>query len=154
MTHLDASHNQLNSLPEDIDRMWQLQELRLEFNFIVVLPVNVMLLKNLRTLNVRQNRLIALPGPASDLEIFLPQLIFLDASHNLLQKVPSGLTCLKNLEMLSLSNNQLSSAPIDMAGCTALVNLDLSNNCLNAIPDVSGCSAMKSFDSHGNKSDR
>jgi len=32
----------------DIDRMWQLQELRLEFNFIVVLPVNVMLLKNLR----------------------------------------------------------------------------------------------------------
>ena len=28
--------------------MWQLQELRLEFNFIVVLPVNVMLLKNLR----------------------------------------------------------------------------------------------------------
>ena len=146
-----AGHNQLNSLPPDIDRLYQLEEINVEYNFIVALPHNIMLIKSLKVLNVRQNRLTALPGPMSDFEIFLPALRTWDASHNLVTEMPSGMTRLRNLEILSLSSNQIISTPRNMAGCTALTLLDLSMNRLNALPCVASCTALRSFITHGNR---
>ena len=64
--------------------------------------------------------------------------------------MPSGMTRLRSLELLSFANNQLTFAPHNIAGCTALTLLDLSMNRLRALPRVDACPALRSFITHGN----
>ena len=118
-SHLDLSGLDLRTLPDCLERL-ALLELTLTDCRLQRLP---QLPPTLTALNVRQNRLIALPPlPAS--------LIKLDATANCLQRLP----CLPDhLETLAVGGNALR-AVRDVP--KTLTFLDLSSNCFNRLPEL------------------
>ena len=55
--HFQVSHNQLESLPEDMQKLQKLLHLDVSNNRIKALPQNIHLLKALRTLNASNNKI-------------------------------------------------------------------------------------------------
>lgn len=151
VTELDASHNELESLPPVLfRRLSSLQRLTLDNNRLKTLNVDMSRLvalealsvaknqlkelkiqgcKRLQTLNVSHNMLKSLQ-PLSD----FPALFSLDASHNQLTEVPS-MANLPSLTKLALSNNKLKDVPSTLARAAPnLREFYVSHNRLNKVP--------------------
>ena len=114
---LDASYNQLTSLPELPSK---LQTLDASYNQLTSLPE---LPSKLQTLDARNNQLTSLPELPSKLQT-------LDASYNQLTSLPE---LPSKLQTLDARNNQLTSLP-ELP--SKLQTLDARNNQLTSLPEL------------------
>jgi GTPase SAR1 family protein len=128
---LDLRGNELSALPDGLAQLTQLQFLFLSFNQLSALPVGLAQLTQLQYLDLSGNELSALPDGLAQ----LTQLQSLFLSFNQLSALPDGLAQLTQLQSLFLSGNQLSALPDGLAQLTQLLVLDLSRNQLSALPD-------------------
>ncbi|MFX1533705.1 MAG: leucine-rich repeat domain-containing protein [Promethearchaeota archaeon] len=124
----------LDSLPESLGSLDNLQELWLYGNQLNSLPESFGLLKNLKDLYLSSNQLQSLPKSFGNLK----KLDFLDLSHNQLSDLPEPICQLTNLQTLSLSANQLKSLPEKFGRLRNLKELFLRENQLRSLPESFG----------------
>ena len=80
---------------------------------------------NLRSIDVRNNKLCSIPEQLFD----LINLWKLQLDNNLLEKLPDCFDKLKTLKILTVSNNKLNVIPQSIFTATSLIEkLDVSNN--------------------------
>mmetsp|Transcript_17890 Transcript_17890/g.48300 ORF Transcript_17890/g.48300 Transcript_17890/m.48300 type:complete len:253 (-) Transcript_17890:461-1219(-) len=117
------------------------------------LPERIFSLKNLRTLDVGNNKLLKLPDAVGRCSMLLtisvdgnklkilPSVICnlgklenLSASGNLLTGLPGALGSLKKLKKLAVANNQLAALPDSIGACSDLATLDCAHNAIATLP--------------------
>jgi len=152
---LDLSKNSIEDLPNELSLCSSLQTLVLSNNKIKKWPGMVSSLPNLSSLKLDNNPLAEISS--TDLEA-LSKLEVLDLSGNAscltepsavsslpllqelylrrmkLQEFPIGLLRLKQLRILNLGQNHLITVPEGIKDFTALIELDLSDNNITALP--------------------
>ena len=99
---LDASRNQLRSLPFSIGALSQLAEVHLRNNCLEFLPQSLGMCQRLRMLDVSDNKLETIPEELAS----IPTLTHLKFRHNSLNWVPTKLSELPHLQELDLVNNR------------------------------------------------
>ncbi|KAI9299574.1 hypothetical protein BJ944DRAFT_253740 [Cunninghamella echinulata] len=98
-------------------------------NQLESVPETIGQLKQLEVLILAKNRLQNLPDSIQ----YLTRLIELDVSHNQLKEIKS-LGNFASLSTLLMSNNLLESLPSDINGMKQITTIDLSNNPLKVLP--------------------
>ncbi|KAJ8309184.1 hypothetical protein KUTeg_014058 [Tegillarca granosa] len=88
------------------------------------------LTKNLRTLDLSENKLTELPPVIGSFSL----LKNVGISHNKLERLPEELGNLKKLESLSLESNSITALPASFVNLAALRTLNLSSNKLTVFP--------------------
>lgn len=99
---------------------------------LVTLPASVTQLKNLRTLNLRNNLLIALPESFGALENLRELYLW----QNQLTTFPESFKQLINLKKLDIKNNQLTTLPDTFASLSKLETLLLDGNKFETFPEI------------------
>ncbi|KAG0601403.1 hypothetical protein M758_11G107700 [Ceratodon purpureus] len=139
---LDATHNKLGVLPEEIGNFINLQRLILAENLLERLPSTVGKLRSLKVLTLDSNRLSLLPEEVG----LLQRLERLSVSRNNLNSLPSTLGNLSNLIQLDVSQNRLETLPESIGNCKSLEELIANDNLLQELPDsVSSLSHLKTL---------
>ncbi len=111
-----------------------IEELYLEDADLKILPKEIELFANLRTLDLSGNELEELPSEISSLFY----LEFLDVSCNYLESMPREIGELHSLIFLYLSGNKLETVPDEILQLTQLKILDLDANSLWQLPNGIG----------------
>lgn len=134
---LDASYNELKSIPENwgVSKLRRLQHLNLQFNNIKDISGEALAgLSSLRVFNLSHNHLEILP---EGLFAGSKELREIHLQNNNLYELPKGLFHrLEQLLVLDLSGNQLTSHHIDnttFSGLIRLIVLNLAHNALTRI---------------------
>jgi leucine-rich repeat protein SHOC2 len=138
LKNLNASKNQLSTLPVDIGRFLSLSNLNLSSNMLGFLPASFSGLLSLTELTISRNRLVELP------ECFtrLTKLQMLDASQNMIRCIPDDIGG-KNVGTLFDDFK---------FGMLALQDLDFTGNSVTSIPDsFKTLSNLRSANFTGNK---
>eukprot|EP00727_Mastigamoeba_balamuthi_P011602 m51a1_g7064 putative protein phosphatase 2c (900) ;mRNA; f:181236-184380 len=136
LREVDASHNALAGLPERLGELQALEELEVSCNRISVFPASMARLRRLRRLNATSNALRAVPDEWAAPGAFgaLADLMLRD---NRLEELPEGLLSTgglaATLEMLEVSDNRLRRLP-DLSGAAALAGLFAGGNALAEPP--------------------
>ena len=104
--------------------------------------------KNLRALDLRENRLMLFPAGITNLE----HLTDLRLDYNNIRIVPTNIYLLRKLERLALSNNAITKIEPNIGKLTALKFLILSDNRLDNWPEsmCSGLMNLRVLHLHGN----
>lgn len=111
-------------------------------------PEKVFAVKNLRVLDLSQNKLLKLPAAVGRLSGTLKDL---SIDRNKLKALPDALATLAKLESLSAANNSLASLPDAFGALGKLKKLTLSGNALRALPEsMCACAALVTLDVSGN----
>ncbi|XP_048588160.1 uncharacterized protein LOC5511012 isoform X2 [Nematostella vectensis] len=127
---LNVKAHFLNRLPSLSQLVDTLTHLNASFNDFWVFPPEILELKMLVSLKLRNNPIKAIPNGIGNLS----QLKVFEMSFNLLTSLPASLFELKDLELLDLSYNRLSFIPADIGKLRALRELNLEGNQLGAMP--------------------
>ncbi len=130
LKELNLSHNHLSSLPSSISTLKYLKELDVSYNELEELPAKFEKLKYLVELNLSNNNLSDFPNQLR----YMKYLKELDLSHNNLTKIASLRT--RDLKKLDLSYNNLTSVKTTLRRHLRLRELDLSNNKLTEFPEA------------------
>jgi Leucine-rich repeat (LRR) protein len=109
-------NNNLKTLPKELWRLSNLQELNLGSNQLKTIPEQVGLLRNLRELYIHKNQICNLPTQIGNLE----KLETLDATDNCLEWLPNEILRLNHLKKLWIENNPFTAAETTQ---TALISL-------------------------------
>ena len=128
---LNLGGNELETLPPDMDKMVQLEELYLGANKLSSLPDSICSLEKLTILKVDDNRLFELPPSIGSLK----SLKNLDIKNNMLLSLPESTGNLSNLIELAACNNQLKSLPVNFGDMKCLEVVDFGFNALNILPE-------------------
>ncbi|XP_012256387.1 protein flightless-1 isoform X2 [Athalia rosae] len=130
---LKLDKTNLSEIPEEMGKLLKLEHLSLVKNKLERLYGELTELGCLRTLNIRHNNIKSSGIPT---ELFhLEELTTLDLSHNNLKEVPEGLEKAKSLLNLNLSYNHIETIPNTLfIHLTDLLFLDLSHNQLETLP--------------------
>ncbi|KAL1302869.1 hypothetical protein AAFC00_003197 [Neodothiora populina] len=175
LTVVNLSHNKLNNTAWDVlSQLETLEELRLGHNNLTAyLPQGLSRLRNLRTLDLQSNKLLSLPEGLRD----LVNLRVLNVSHNQLTGIPMdaleslplielsvannamvgalfgfSVGGMSHLESLDVSNNSLASLAFsESLALPALKTLNIANNRIVALPDVTGWTELASIAAGDNK---
>ena len=91
------------------------------------LPDFIIILRKLRKLDLKINRISTLPKTIGE----LPNLKYLDLSNNIIKSLPEKIGQLKNLEHLYLRYNNLNNLPKSICSLESLKILDLRHNKLS-----------------------
>ena len=169
LRELRLAENAINgALSSDLCSMKNLEVLDLNNNTISTLPNNIQELSNLRTVNIAGNRLESLPVecfnalPLVELDVsrnrldgalFLPsvegntKLKYLDVANNALTSITTNASVqLPVLQVLNVTNNRLTALP-DLSGWTALLTLTAGGNHLDSFPKgITALSQLRSVD--------
>lgn len=132
---LDLSKNHIIELPAALLSMPSIVELNLSRNRLASLG-DLRNMVSLEILRVSENCLAALEGELP------PRLLELDVSKNQLERVWSSLGVAARLTTLNASCNRLGELP-SLAGCSALVVLDLRQNSLREAPFLPSGAALR-----------
>lgn len=136
---LDASRNQITTLPSQIQLFTGLSQLILTNNAISVIPSELYHhLGQLQTLMLSENQIESIP---QDLPQYLPMLVTLTLDSNQLTSLPDSIGYWVNMKELKLGSefggNLLTTLPNTIADMTNLVDLDVSFNVIDSlIPDT------------------
>ena len=153
LRELSLAQNDLDgALSSDLCHIKNLEVLDLHDNTISALPGNIQELSRLRKVNVAGNRL-----ESFSVESFtvLP-LVELDASRNRLSGAlfPSTVESITRLKYLDVANNALTSiSPNATVHFPSLQSLNVTDNRLTALPNVSGWTDLLSLTAAGNHLD-
>lgn len=136
LTRLDLGFNNFTHLTADVFKnMPNLKSLDVRNNFITTLDSGVFSLKQLESLNLRENRLEILRKQSF---YGLESLQELDLSRNeIFQLSTEQFRYLKRLRVLNLSHNKIRSLSRDVFEATRLEILDMSNNKFTVVPSPS-----------------
>ncbi|KAJ1462678.1 hypothetical protein M885DRAFT_505693 [Pelagophyceae sp. CCMP2097] len=144
--YLRLSSNRLNKLPElELGKMERLEILRLDNNALVTLPKSIGELGGtLCTLDLSNNRLESLPAEMESLQ----KLEQLNLGHNRLERLCAGAVRLVGLRDLRLRGNRLFELPEELPDhLVSLTRLDVHDNRLHKLPDNLGqCIRLKVLD--------
>ncbi len=128
---LDLTYGNVSTLPESIQALENLVNLKLRDTQISKLPDGIVNLKKLATLDLTGSSLSALPediGKLANLET-----LWLRGTP--VSKLPESIGNLKNLKSLNLRNTQLSSLPESVGGLESLEFLHLNNTPISKLPE-------------------
>ncbi|CAJ1060147.1 leucine-rich repeat-containing protein 40 [Xyrichtys novacula] len=128
----DGSHNQLKTLPVEVCLMKNLRSLTLRENLLESIPEELGRLENLSELDLSTNNLKDLPSSLGNLTCLQK----LTLSQNKLSCLPGSLAQLKNVKMLDCSNNQLTDIPSSLSEMPVLEQLYLRHNKLCVFPKL------------------
>ncbi len=121
----------LTLLPPEIRLCRNLRSLHLENNFLASIPREIGELRFLETLRLENNCLTNLPREIEQLQ---HKLLQLKLRHNRLTRMPNEIYQLKKIVYLDLSHNQLTAISKKIKQLRRLSELDLSNNRLANLP--------------------
>ena len=149
LEYLDLSFNQIESLPNDLERLSSLNHLNLSNNSLEVLPSSICSLSSLVVLKLSHNRLSALPEHIGD---HLQNLTELALDSNRLNHLPKSLARAEDLEYLDVHANLISELPSEFGQMTKLAILNMRNNLLCGLPSDLGLAAsLRVLDVSDNK---
>ncbi|XP_071558811.1 leucine-rich repeat-containing protein 47 [Temnothorax nylanderi] len=130
LNYLSITHTCLREVPDEIERLANLTTLVLHSNEIAALPSAIAKLAKLKVLDCSRNKLASLPQELGS----HPQLSTINLASNLLRDVPSCSLCTK-LSILDLSNNQLEAFPdVCHAELAHLSEVHVNGNRITEIP--------------------
>ena len=132
LENLGIASNELPELPDTISDLVNLTELDLSNNGLESLSPEIGQLKRLRKLDLSMNRLIEVPASIGDLS----QLTELNLMGNKLRRLPEGIGSLVQLGSLGVRSNFLNGLPASTAKLKRLRTLDLIENRLEEVPEV------------------
>ena len=118
----------LTEFPTEIFRFKNLRQLDLGNNKIAAIPDNIGELKKLEVLNIERNKLVILSKSIGD----LPSLRYLDLGMNSIQALPFEIGKLGNLEFLQIWANEVTALPRSMEKLHKLRWLDMRTILLTA----------------------
>ena len=137
----------LEFIPTQIGNLSNLRTLDVRLNKLGSLPESIGNLSELEELNVRNNKLSSLPESI----INLSNLKNLDISSNGLTSLPESIGNLSELEELNVGNNKLSSLPESIINLSNLKNLNISRNGFTSLPEsIINLSNLKNLDISSN----
>src|SRR4028119_1162691 len=126
---LDLSNNHLKTLPDEFERLKHLKIVFFTNNDFEEIPEVLSQCLDLKIVSFKSNQI------ASVGEQVLPQkLRWLILTNNKIEKLPTSLGRLSDLQKLMLAGNQLQSLPESMASCQNLELIRLSANQLTELP--------------------
>ncbi len=160
ITHLDLSHNQIQTLPSELGQLEHLVQCVLSHNCLSELPVEFCKLRNLTFIDVSHNSISYIPtefgllarltqflAGNNSLQSIVPELFNgaapichtlreLDLSFNHLVALPGTLANLRALQTLHLNNNQIAEIGSGFSKFLAsgLTMCNLSHNALQTLP--------------------
>ena len=128
---IDVSGNNLYNLPDWIGSLNNLKEIILSDNLLTSLPKSLISLKFLKLLHINNNAFNDLPEWFGELQ----QLENLDISENKITIWPDSMGKLKNLKFMVLTGNDLKKLPEWIGNVKKLRKLILTRNNLNNLPE-------------------
>ena len=138
----------LNTLPESLRKLTQLEQLSLANNNLTVLPDWLCELSHLQVLILDNNRLLSIPKSLGE----LTKLRILSIDNNKLDKLPDSIGQLFHLQFLSLNNNQLNNLPEEIGFLNELQVLSAGGNKLDFLPNTfSQLNSLQELRLGGNK---
>ncbi|GAB4847646.1 Plant intracellular Ras-group- LRR protein 4 [Ancistrocladus abbreviatus] len=140
--------DQIEWLPDSLGKLSCLMTLDLSENRIVALPVTIAGLSSLTKLDLHANRIAELPESIGD----LLNLEYLDLRGNQLTRLPPNVGRLVRLEELDLSSNGLSSLPDTIGSLVSLKKLNVETNDIEELPHTIGqCTALQELHADYNR---
>ncbi|XP_059645251.1 plant intracellular Ras-group-related LRR protein 4 isoform X2 [Cornus florida] len=140
--------DQVDWLPDSIGKLSSLITLDLSENRIVALPATIGGLSSLTKLDLHSNRISELPDSIGD----LLSLVFLDLRANQLISLPPTFGRLVRLEELDLSSNHLSVLPEPIGSLASLKKLSVETNNIEELPHTIGhCSSLRELHADYNR---
>ncbi|KAL9245711.1 hypothetical protein vseg_019331 [Gypsophila vaccaria] len=132
--------DQVDWLPDSIGKLSSLITLDLSENRIVALPVTIGGLSSLSKLDLHANRINELPESIGE----LLNLVCLDLRGNNLVRLPPSIGRLVRLEELDVSSNNLVSLPDTIGSLVSLKKLSAETNNLDELPHTVGqCTSLQ-----------
>ncbi|MEY3443743.1 MAG: hypothetical protein RLZZ519_2024 [Bacteroidota bacterium] len=141
LAELDGLH-QLKSLsigsktpkafPKSLKGLANLEELKMEFNDLEVLPDALADLKGIKRMQLGRNRIVKLPSWIGELK----SLEELDLHENQLKDLPDELKQAAQLKVLQLEQNQFTVFPKVLVEVPALESVILGRNKITTVPDL------------------
>ncbi|XP_065099824.1 leucine rich repeat containing 8 VRAC subunit Aa [Paramisgurnus dabryanus] len=136
LQEIDLKDNNLKTIEEIISfqHLHRLVCLKLWYNQIAYIPIQIGTLTNLERLYLNRNKIEKIPAQL----FFCRKLRFLDLSHNNLTSIPPDIGFLQNLQYFAVTANRIEVLPPELFQCKKLRTLNLGNNCLTALPSRFG----------------
>jgi hypothetical protein len=128
---LNLSNNQISTIPDSLVQLVKLKGLQLQHNQIVTIPESLAQLTNLHVLGLWRNKISTIPDSMSH----LANLRFLGLGGNQITTIPDSLAQLAELQELFLWDNQIAIIPEWLAELENLRHLHLEYNRISTIPD-------------------
>ncbi|CAK8681307.1 uncharacterized protein LOC143460611 [Clavelina lepadiformis] len=128
---LEMKNNYLNTLPDFLSNLVDLEIMNLGNNNLMELPKVLQHMIKLIKLHLFGNRLTYLnPTVLSKLK----SVVFLNLNNNQLMELPPEIGCLESLQVLSLDRNKLQQLPTELCTLTRLTEIRATHNELQSLP--------------------
>uniref|UniRef100_A0A8C1QHG1 Leucine rich repeat containing 8 VRAC subunit Aa n=1 Tax=Cyprinus carpio TaxID=7962 RepID=A0A8C1QHG1_CYPCA len=136
LQEIDLKDNNLKTIEEIISfqHLHRLVCLKLWYNQIAYIPIQIGTLTNLERLYLNRNKIEKIPAQL----FFCRKLRYLDLSHNNLTSIPADIGFLQNLQYFAVTANRIEALPPELFQCKKLRTLNLGNNCLTVLPSRFG----------------
>ncbi|KAA0719720.1 Volume-regulated anion channel subunit LRRC8A [Triplophysa tibetana] len=136
LQEIDLKDNNLKTIEEIISfqHLHRLVCLKLWYNQIAYIPIQIGTLVNLERLFLNRNKIEKIPAQL----FYCRKLRYLDLSHNNLISIPPDIGFLQNLQSFAVTANRIEMLPPELFQCKKLRTLNLGNNCLTALPSRFG----------------
>ena len=127
-TMFQYPHAGLTRLPLAISQLTMLEEVNLSENKLVVVPIELVSLPNLRRLFLHDNQIKAIPDMSACVN-----LVTLDVRSNCLFEVPAGIGSCQQLQTFDAEKNQIRDFG-ELTQCLELHFINLSRNFIRIVP--------------------
>lgn len=132
--HLYVNNNRLDSLPDEIGALDNVEFFYCEFNQLSTLPRALADMESLIAMYFTGNRFTEIPGFVYDMS----RLTKLQFSKNQIKVLPPDIGRMNELRHFNIAGNQIAVLPDSIANLTKLRVCDLSDNRLTVLPEVFG----------------
>ncbi|WJX55964.1 Plant intracellular Ras-group-related LRR protein 4 [Trifolium repens] len=140
--------DQVDWLPDSLGKLSSLVTLDLSENRIVAIPSTIGGLSSLTKLDLHSNRITEIPDAVGN----LLSLVYLDLRGNSLTTLPASLSRLIRLEELDLSSNLISVLPDSIGSLANLKVLNVETNDIEELPfSIGNCSSLRELRADYNK---